>query len=93
MLPILPDGCWLHLNLVAETTCLERALTPLKSDDHEIDWSLETGSLDENSLGEIQPKLPVEIPQPSTATEATGVPKKKQPAKQKSTGKTTIEGM
>ena len=67
---------------------------PLESDNQETDLALETGSVDlENSLGKFQPKLPVEIPQPSTATEAIGVPKKKQPAMQKSAGKTIIEGM
>ena len=67
---------------------------PLESDDQEIDLTLETSSFNlENSLGKIQPKLPVEIPQLSTATEAIGAPKKKQPATQKSAGKTIIEGM
>jgi hypothetical protein len=93
---ILPDGRLLIAHLAAETTRLERALTPFESDDLN-DLSLETDNADENSIDGIRP-MPVEkagIPQSSITTETTRVPQKKQSVKQKSAGKTAqaIEGM
>jgi hypothetical protein len=80
-------------HLAAEATRLKLALTPLESDNLDDDLSPETDNVDENSQDGIRPQ-PVEkaagIPQLSMATEA---PKKKQPVKRKSAGKTAIEGI
>ncbi|KAF8804839.1 hypothetical protein BYT27DRAFT_7258870 [Phlegmacium glaucopus] len=87
--------------IYSEATCLEHALTqPLESDDLDGDLSLEPNNVDsdENSPdGRSKPVEKADIPQPSTATETTRAPKKKQPekqsVKQKSGSKTTVEGM
>lgn len=87
-------------HLAAEATRLEWALNPFESDDlNDSDGlSLETVNADENSIDGIRPKLVEKagIPQPSMATEAaeaTRVPKKKQPVKQKSATSKTAQGM
>jgi hypothetical protein len=79
-------------HLAAEATRLERALTWLESDNLENDLSLETNNVDGDNPDGVRPE-PVENPQPSMATEATRAPKKKQPAKRKTAGKTAIEGI